>query len=99
MDLESATNGLRDKAAAGLPFSAIIKFDFGDEGKLRLDTTKTPPVVDNEDSDADCTVAMSFEDFQAIRDGTLNSQMAFMSGKLQVQGDMSLAMQLSSVLN
>ncbi|MBT6490533.1 MAG: SCP2 sterol-binding domain-containing protein, partial [Deltaproteobacteria bacterium] len=34
----------------------------------------------------------------AIINGELNGQMAFMSGKLKVQGDMMLAMKLGSIL-
>jgi putative sterol carrier protein len=40
---------------------------------------------------------MSDEDLIAILEGTLNSQMAFMMGKLKVSGDMSLALQLQKL--
>jgi len=33
----------------------------------------------------------------AIRDGKLNSQMAFMQGKLKIKGDMNLAMKLQAI--
>ena len=38
------------------------------------------------------------EDFMAIRDGSLDGMQAFMMGKLQVEGDMGLAMKLQEVL-
>ena len=37
-------------------------------------------------------------DFLAIVNGKLNPQMAFMSGKLKIQGDMGLAMKLQQIL-
>ncbi len=38
------------------------------------------------------------DDFKEIATGKLNPQMAFMMGKLRVAGDMSVAMQLGSIL-
>lgn len=98
MSLDTITNELRDRIGAHSPLSAIIKFDFGDEGVVRIDGKTTPTVVDNDNSDADCTVKVAMDDFVKIAEGDLNPQMAFMTGKLRVEGDMSLAMQLGSIL-
>ena len=43
------------------------------------------------------TISITDQDWLAIHKGTLNSQMAFMMGKLRVAGDMSLAMKLQSM--
>lgn len=43
------------------------------------------------------TISISDQDWIAISQGKLNSQMAFMMGKLRVSGDMSLAMKLQSM--
>jgi len=43
------------------------------------------------------TIAISDQDWLAIHKGKLNSQMAFMMGRLRVGGDMSLAMKLQSM--
>ncbi len=47
---------------------------------------------------AKCTVAAAEQDFLAIVNGKLNPQMAFMSGKLRIQGDVGLAMKLQQIL-
>lgn len=41
---------------------------------------------------------MSAEDYAAIERGELNSQMAFMSGRLKFQGDLGLLMKVGSLL-
>jgi putative sterol carrier protein len=99
MSLEKITTEMRERIGAHSPLSAIIKFDFGEDGVVRVDGKASPTVVDNEDSDADCTVKVSMDNFVQIASGDLNPQMAFMTGKLRVEGDMSLAMQLGSILS
>ena len=41
---------------------------------------------------------MTDADFVSMVNGKLNPQMAFMSGKLKIQGDMGLAMKLQQIL-
>lgn len=43
------------------------------------------------------TILISDQDWLSIYKGSLNSQMAFMMGKLRVSGDMGLAMKLQSI--
>ena len=45
-----------------------------------------------------CTVAGTDTDFLSIVNGKMNPQMAFMSGKLKIQGDMGLALKLQQIL-
>jgi putative sterol carrier protein len=47
---------------------------------------------------ASCTVACTDSDFLNIVNGKLNPQMAFMMGKLKIQGDMGLALKLAQLL-
>jgi len=47
---------------------------------------------------AKCTVTCAANDFMNIVSGKMNPQMAFMSGKLKIKGDMGLAMKLQKVI-
>ncbi len=98
MSLEKITEEMRSRVGAHSPIQKVIKFDFGDDGIVRIDGVSSPTVIDNDGTDADCTVKVSMENFIQIAEGNLNAQMAFMTGKLRVEGDMSIAMQLGSIL-
>ena len=73
-----------------------VKLDFGDDGIIMLDGNAN--CVTEEDGDADTTIKVSWDDWQAMADGQLDGMTAFMTGKLKVEGDMSNAMQLQGVL-
>ena len=44
------------------------------------------------------TITQAVADWREINAGRLNPQMAFMSGKIKISGDMSLAMKLGSLM-
>ena len=73
-----------------------VKLDFGSEGVVMLDGAASQ--VSEEDGQADTTIKVAWEDWQAMSDGKLDGMTAFMQGKLKVEGDMSNAMQLQGVL-
>jgi len=72
-----------------------VKFDFDGEGAVWAQG-KEAKVSDDA---ADCVIAVSKDDFVALAKGELDPMMAFMSGKLKVSGDMSVAMGLQSVFS
>ena len=73
-----------------------VKLDFGGDGVILLDGAASQ--VSEEDGDADTTIKVSWEDWQSMAAGQLDGMMAFMTGKLRIEGDMSNAMQLQGVL-
>jgi putative sterol carrier protein len=44
------------------------------------------------------TITQAVADWREVNAGRLNPQMAFMSGKIKISGDMSLAMKLGSLM-
>lgn len=64
-----------------------------------IDLTKAADFVSEGSSgNAKCTVTIKIEDLADILDKKLNPQMAFMTGKLKVKGDMGLALKLGTIL-
>ncbi len=98
MSLEQITDQMRTRVGASAGLKKSVKFDFGSDGVVRIDDSVSPAVVDNTDAPTDCTVKVSMSDFMDMASGKQNPQMAFMMGKLKVDGDMSVAMQLGSIL-
>ncbi len=72
-----------------------VRLDFGDEGSILLDGVANAVTAD--DGPADATIKLTFDNFVAMANGKLNGTMAFMTGKLKIDGDMSVALQLQSV--
>lgn len=97
MSLDDMTNKVKTLAATKSgAIKSKIKFQF-DEGFIYLDDTVSPTIVTNEDSTSDCTVKVSLSNFEKLINGDMNAMGAFMLGKLKVDGDMSVAMKLSSL--
>ena len=55
--------------------------------------------ISTDDNEATCTVTTDDETMQAIMDGSSSPQAAFMTGKLKVAGDMSMALKIQSVIS
>lgn len=99
MSLDSLTEAIRSQAALNPPLGYKVKFDLGDLGIIFWDGTGTPPEVSNEEQGAaDTTMAMSEEDLQSLVDGTLDPQLAYMTGKLKVEGSLGVALKLAGMM-
>ena len=91
--LEKAAAALNEKLSGG-DFSASAKFAIADLGSIVLDADGARV----SDEEADVTMSADADTFEQILSGELNPTGAFMSGKLTVDGDMGVAMQLASAL-
>jgi putative sterol carrier protein len=98
MSIETITEAIRTKVGADSGLNASVKFDCGADGVVFVDGNSTPNTVTNGNGDADCTVAITMENLQAMLDGDLDPATGFMAGKLKVSGDMSVAMRLQRVI-
>ena len=92
--IDAAVAALNEKMG-GSGFDGSAKFVIEGEGAVMVDSTGARAG----DEAADVTLTASAETFEAMMSGEMNPTSAFMSGKLAVDGDMGMAMQLGSVLS
>jgi putative sterol carrier protein len=91
---------LRTKPDLVTKINAVYQFNISGPtgGQWSVDCTPGGQVSAGTAASPRCTVACSDSDFLAIVNGRLNAQMAFMMGKLKIQGDMGLALKLAQLL-
>jgi putative sterol carrier protein len=92
---------LRNKPDVLSKINSVYQFNISgpDGGSWSVDCTKPGgEVASGQKEGAKCTVSATDADFLNIVNGRLNAQMAFMSGKIRIQGDMGLAMKLQQIL-
>jgi putative sterol carrier protein len=90
--IDAAVKALAAKLSGG--FDGVAKFVIEGEGAIMLDGAG----VRAGDDEADVTLTADADVFRAILDGEMNATMAFMTGKLKVDGSMGQAMKLGAVL-
>ncbi len=91
--IEGAVAALSQKLSGGMTGTA--KFVIEGEGSIMVDGSG----VRAGDDSADVTLTADVETFQGILSGDVNPTAAYMQGKLAVDGDISLAMQLGAALS
>lgn len=96
--LKELHKSFKPEVAGNLSATYLFDISGSDGGKWALEISdgkcelKTGAV-----SNPTVTISISDQDWLSIHKGSLNSQMAFMMGKLRVSGDMGLAMKLQSM--
>ena len=98
MTLDDCTTAIRSKVGDDSGLNATLKFDCGEAGTIYVDGKAVPNSVDNRGADADCTVGITLDKLAAMLRGELEPATGFMTGKLKVQGDMSVALRMQRVV-
>lgn len=87
----------REQAGA---IGAVFKFVLeGEGGGTFIANLKDAPGVTEGDGPAECTIRMTAQDFVDLTEGKANGQQLFFTGKLKVEGDMSLALRLQALMD
>src|SRR3954468_19514621 len=92
--IEEVTAKFKLALAAGNIPDKSLKINLKDLGIVFVSTSQ----VSNDDVPADTTIAISRKDFDALVAGKLNAPVAFMQGKIKIQGDPTAALQWLPVI-
>lgn len=94
--LEKAAAALAERMA-GSGFDAKARLEVEGEGAIVIEG-EAVTVEDGEGGEADVTIRASLDTFREIFEGGLSATTAFMTGRMEVEGDMGAAMKLGQVL-
>ena len=94
MSIADIAAKLKSRVESG-SFDGSVKFDTGSDGVLVINGN----TISTTDAPADCTIKLSLDDLESLVAGDLNPTMAFMGGKIKIEGDMTVAMALSQLIS
>ena len=97
-EIEDLTRILSEKVKFLPPLGYKLKIELDEGGLVIWDGTGSAPVVTNEDGTADTTLRMTFNNAKALMEGRLDPTLAYMTGKLKVEGKLGVAMKLAAML-
>jgi len=99
MDLDALAARLRESAALNPPLGYKVLFELEGLGELWWDGRESPALVETTaGEEPDCVLKLSAENAEKLLAGTLDPTMAFMMGKLKVEGSKGVAMKVASLL-
>ena len=97
MSLDNMISQFEKRAATAAPIGGTLKFEVDGMGILIDGSGETNTVKASEDA-ADCSISLTAEVLQKLRDGEINPMMAVMGGQIKISGDMGLAMKVQSLM-
>lgn len=98
MSVDNIISQFEKRASNAEPIGGKIKFEVDGVGIL-IDGTSETNIVCASNDDADCTISLTAEVLEKLRDGEINPMMAVMGGQIKITGDMGLAMKVQSLMS
>jgi predicted lipid carrier protein YhbT len=97
--MEMLDKKLATRAEAAQGIDAVYKFVLSGEGGGTWTVSLKDGAlgVSETDSPAECTIGLAAKDFVDMFEGKANGQQLFFAGKLNVSGDMQLALKLKQL--
>lgn len=97
MSHQKVFDQFKERAENAAPLGGTLKF-IVDDNAIFIDGNGDNNTVSMDDLEADCTITVSTEVLEKLRDGALNPMMAVMGGQIKIGGDMGLAMKVQSLM-
>jgi|TARA_B110000977_G_scaffold61510_2_gene83691 putative sterol carrier protein len=84
-----------NKKLNGCRFEGSIKIEIYDEGSIFINEDGASTI----DTKVDCIMSSDVETFKGVQSGHIKATNAFMTGKLKIDGNMSIAIKLANILS
>ena len=97
MSHQNVFEQFKERAENASPLGGTLKF-MVDKNPILIDGNGDQNTISMDDSEADCTIVVSADVLEKLRDGELNPMMAVMGGQIKITGDMGLAMKVQSLM-
>jgi putative sterol carrier protein len=94
--LKKLPSAFNADAAAGM--NCVMQFNCSNPVNVTIKDGSCA-VADGQAGSPDVTITMEDDDLVALMKGELNGMTAFMTGKLQIEGDLMLAQRLASIFD
>jgi putative sterol carrier protein len=76
-----------------------VKFELDEGGIVFWDGTGDQPEISEADGEADTVIRLSVDNFVKLMDGNLDPTLAYMTGKLKVEGKLGVALKINAMLS
>lgn len=98
--ISKAVETAKDKLSGADSLGATVLFEFNEGGAVLVDGRGDDVLVREgvKGEEAQCTIRANFDTFKELMDGELNPTVAFMTGKIKIDGSMGVAMKLAQIL-
>ena len=90
---------LAKNAAEATSINAKYQMNITGAGSWHLDLTQTGPTITSGQKPADCTVTITAEDFQKLKENPASGVQLFFGGKLKITGNQMLGMKLQKLFS
>ena len=91
-ELATALNG------KSLSLDGTVKFDF-EPGIIYIDGSTDSASVSDEDKDSDCTLVMSVDTWEKLKNEETDSTTEFLNGRIKFQGSTAILARLGTVFD
>jgi len=98
MTYDELLSKVKEKADSAPALGASLKFKFDEDQVIHIDGNDGSNTVTSDDSESDCTINLSMDDFNKLLSKELNPMTAFMMGKVKVDGNMGVAMKMQELV-
>lgn len=98
MTMERLLEQIRQRAARSPRLGYTVKFVCEEGGVIRWDGTGAQPLIEAADGPADTAIRISEDNLDKLLSGALDPTLAYMTGKLRVEGSLGVAMKLTTLL-